>query len=349
MAIGYCRMLPIRRAITALFVFALLSSGVVIGQERATTRALLDSVIAHAKRASQYRDKVDWPTLTQEMHTMAVDADSVPAIAAAVRHLFASLGDEHARLIHDGRAVAYFSGGVKGHMVHFDPAVYDRIQSGVEFAYMATLVDPGVGYVRIVGLPMGDNLAMATAIQAPIDSLRALGAEKWIVDLRYNGGGNMFPMVEGLATVLGDGSAGGVTGYSAAEGGRWKVEHGDFYYDDYSVHLPNNEVPTTLPDVAVLTSMYTVSSGEVVAVAFKGRPNTRFFGEPTGGMVTATDWTQFDPRTALMISVGNYTDRNGKVYTDFVDVDEAISFIPGQPLKSDSTVLRAITWLRDKR
>lgn len=39
--------------------------------------------------------------------------------------------------------------------------------------------------------------------------------------------------------------------------------------------------------VAVLTGSRTASSGEVVAIAFRGRPRTRSFGEPTVELSTA--------------------------------------------------------------
>jgi len=54
--------------------------------------------------------------------------------------------------------------------------------------------------------------------------------------------------------------------------------------------------------VAVLLSRYTVSSGEVVAVSFKGRENTKFFGEATGGYTTVNGYDLIDEELVLIIS-----------------------------------------------
>ncbi|MGV9658891.1 S41 family peptidase [Streptomyces koyangensis] len=42
-----------------------------------------------------------------------------------------------------------------------------------------------------------------------------------------------------------------------------------------------------MPPVAVLTGPRTASAGEAVAIAFRERPDTRTFGDPTSGVPTA--------------------------------------------------------------
>jgi C-terminal processing protease CtpA/Prc len=43
------------------------------------------------------------------------------------------------------------------------------------------------------------------------------------------------------------------------------------------------------PRVAVLTDVGVASSGETMAIAFRGRPNTRSFGTPTCGLSTGVE------------------------------------------------------------
>ncbi|HLP95478.1 MAG TPA: hypothetical protein VK168_15650 [Saprospiraceae bacterium] len=43
-----------------------------------------------------------------------------------------------------------------------------------------------------------------------------------------------------------------------------------------------------------VNAQITDSAGEALAVMFKGRRQTRFFGEKNGGMITVTDWTLSD-------------------------------------------------------
>lgn len=294
-----------------------------------------------------YRDAVDWTALRAELYGMAQGVDSVSGLAPGMSHLFERLGDEHARFIHNNRPIAFYSGPDKPHHDGIDWDVYGRIQNGQTYDFSSELIAANVGYVRVVGLPMGDNVAMSSDIQNAVCAVKAEGADRWIVDLRFNGGGNMFPMVEGLASIIGDGPAGGAVGLTEDQNSTWRVENTDFYYDDFSVQLKEECPYAELPKVAVLTSMYTASSGEVVAVVFKGRDKTRFFGERTHGLTTVNDWTVLDSTSFLLLSVGTYQSRDGIVHTDFVSPDEEITFVPDASSEDDEAIGAALEWLRN--
>ena len=294
-----------------------------------------------------YRDAVDWTSLRAELYGLAHGVDSVSGLAPAMRLLFERLGDEHGRFIYNNRPIAFFSGPDKPQHEGIDWEVYRRIQYGQTYGFSADLVAPNVGYVRVVGLPMGDNIAMSQEIQDAVCRVKEEGADTWVVDLRFNGGGNMYPMVEGLASILGDGPAGGAVGLTEAENSDWRVEDTDFYYDGFSVQLKGECPYAAPPKVAVLTSMYTASSGEVVAVAFKGRDRTRLFGERTHGLTTVNDWTVLDSTAFLLLSVGTYRSRDGVVHEDFVSPDEEIQFVPDASRKDDAALQAALAWLRN--
>ncbi len=311
-------------------------------------QGVLDAVLDHAEEASMYRNKVDWDVLRREAYQLAVGADTIPDLAPAITYMLEELGDTHGRFLYNRQHLSFYTGPDKPHLAGLDVDVYNNIQSGQVYNFEASLLAPSVGYVRIVGLPMGDNTQMSREIQDAVCAVHAMGANDWIVDLRYNGGGNMFPMVEGLAAILGDGPAGGAVGLTEEENATWRVENGDFYYNDQSVQLENACTYEDLPKVAVLTSMYTASSGEVVAVAFKGREHTRFFGEFTHGLTTVNDYTPLDSLSILLLSVSTYQSRDGKVYDAYVDVDEYIPFVPDATMEEDAGVRRALEWLMEK-
>jgi hypothetical protein len=98
-------------------------------------------------------------------------------------------------------------GDPEPHQQHIDPKIWGAIQSG-KHTFQSALLPSQTGYLRVVGMPTGDNTQLAEPILAAICSLQTLGAKHWIVDLRYNGGGNMFPMLAGLSTILGEGEIG---------------------------------------------------------------------------------------------------------------------------------------------
>jgi carboxyl-terminal processing protease len=75
-------------------------------------------------------------------------------------------------------------------------------------------VPPEIGYVR-VGSFSGSGLTpveFAVDVQRRIAAADKAGLSGWIVDLRGNGGGSMWPMVAGLGPILGRRDVGGVRG-----------------------------------------------------------------------------------------------------------------------------------------
>ncbi|MBX2828559.1 MAG: S41 family peptidase [Flavobacteriaceae bacterium] len=308
----------------------------------------LDKIISHAENNSLYRQSVDWENLKAEIYDKTMGLDSVSQLGPALNHMLKTLGDTHARVFHNNQILAYNYSELKEHHQGFESEIYNQIQQVQKYPFMAQMVEDNTGYVRIVGLPMGDNEAMSKEIQDAVCQLIADGAKQWVVDLRYNGGGNMNPMGEGLVPLFEDGIVGGTKGVVPEQDSTWEYTNGDFYNHGYTVALENNCSLSAPPKIAVLTSIYTASSGEVLAVMFKGRENTRSFGQKTYGMVTATDWTVIDDNTAMTISVGYYKDRDGNVYKDYVDVDEEFPFVSAPLSSEDITLQRAVEWLREE-
>ena len=330
-------------------LFYCLVAGTAFGQKSDPVASVLQKIVAHAEKASLYREKIGWDTLRQRVFELAEQAKTVPELGPALKYLLKALGDEHGRVFHNNQIIAYAYGPLKPHQQSFQSEIYAKIQSGKVYAFATKALTPKIGYVRVVGLPMGDNTQMAQAIETEICALAQSGIDHWVVDLRYNGGGNMHPMAEGLALLIGDWMVGGTKGLTLEESSKWAITKGNFYYDDYSINLPSTCKVNRKPKVAVLTSIYTASSGEALAVIFKGREHTRFFGEKTMGMVTATDWEVIDPATAMTISVSYYQDRNGKVYDQYVDVDESLPFVT-EPLSADDFAAnRALAWLKGEK
>ncbi len=317
-------------------------------QQNEAIKTILGAIISHAEEASLYRNDVDWKILKGEIYDMASDANSVAELKPALKYLLKSLGDGHGRIFHNNQILANHDSGTKAHHSTLQNDIYNNVQMGRVYKFHTEMLGKDIGYVRIVGLPMGDNQQMAKEIQDGVCNLIENGAKKWILDLRYNGGGNMHPMAEGIASIIRNGKVGGSKGLTDDESSIWKVENSDFYYDDYSVHLANDCKTSNNPKVAVLTSVYTASSGEAIAVIFKERENTKFFGEKTLGMITVTDWHVIDNSTAMTISVSYYKDRNGNVYDKYVDVDVEIPFVALPLSDEDEAVEEAKVWLEDE-
>ncbi|HEX9564850.1 MAG TPA: S41 family peptidase, partial [Gemmatimonadaceae bacterium] len=161
----------------------------------------------------------------------------------------------------------------------------------------------------------------------------------WIVDLRGAAGVNMWPMIAGLGPVLGEGTLGYFVDPDGAES-VWQYLAGTATLNDSVTQAV--ATPYTLasdnPRVAVLTDGRVAGWGEAVVIAFKGRPNTRYFGEATCGLSTAT--SSFGVAGAvLFLTVADLADRSKGTYGGALLPDEAITI---------HTELRerAIAWLR---
>jgi carboxyl-terminal processing protease len=76
--------------------------------------------------------------------------------------------------------------------------------------FTAASVPERIGYVKVDGCPCEGPSADAysEALQSAIRMADRPGLVGWIVDLRADGGGNMWPMITGLGPILGEGIMG---------------------------------------------------------------------------------------------------------------------------------------------
>jgi C-terminal processing protease CtpA/Prc len=188
-----------------------------------------------------------------------------------------------------------------------------------------------------------------------VDSLQGLirefdssGVCGWIVDLRKNHGGNMWPMLAGLGPLLGDSIVGSFG--PASDGALWR-------YRDGQAWSGSNERPSwgglgtspphrlRHPDapVALLIGRATASSGEATLMAFLGRPHTRSFGDSTAGFNSVNNSYQLPDGATMLITVGYSRDRLGRSYPLRIAPDEVVNSPPGS--SPDSALERATGWL----
>lgn len=95
--------------------------------------------------------------------------------------------------------------------------------------------------------------------------------------------------------------------------------------------------------MAVLIGPSTGSSGEMTALSFMGRPDTRFFGLPSGGYTTANGSYNLPDNAQLYLAVSVSADRNHKRYPHGITPDEEIK-APATDT-TDPTLDAAKVWL----
>ena len=328
-----------------LFLSATLSACACQAQERTFD---FHPIVLAAKNSSLYTARVDWQMVNERFTELTVGKEGED-LKDGLQFLINSLGDKHAsfRSASKNMAIVVYYTGPSDPDPRREGTFINEVINDISAVFSYVKLEDEVGYLKVVGIGPGDVKAQADAIRAGLVDLNARGVDKWILDLRYNGGGNVNPMLAGLAPLLGDGRIGGTVGADGESYRNYSIKDGQFYNGDASF-VEMNENNDISPDekVAVLLSQYTVSSGELTAVAFKGRANTRFFGMDSGGYTTGNGYQQVTEDLFMIISEDIFADRNGVVYETRVGVDEEMEFIHSDDLTEDAQILRAVEWLR---
>lgn len=207
------------------------------------------------------------------------------------------------------------------------------------------LLDGQFGYVLVPTFGSPDQAAIdqfATDLQGVIAVVGASKPCGWVVDLRSNGGGNMWPMLAGIGPALGTGRLGSFKDPDG-RGASWSYENGEAKSDGRTL-AKTLTTPVTLhveaPPVAVLIGPTTASSGEAVAIAFRGRPATRLFGTTTRGLTTSNRVFPLSDGSLLNLTTSAFADRSGTIYPSGVMPDDLWN---GPDVSRDSVPLN---WLR---
>jgi carboxyl-terminal processing protease len=192
-----------------------------------------------------------------------------------------------------------------------------------------------------------DFQEFARKLHGIVLDLQAQKPDGWIIDLRGNGGGNMWPMLAGIGAVLGEGEVGA---FESANGDteKWfyKAGKAGTYAADGREDIASyvEQKPFALPDmawVAVLLDRGTGSSGEAIAISFVGRARERSFGEHTAGFSTSNQLYSLSDGASLFLCVGIELDRTGRRYPDGIDPDVKLHAPDSRPTEDKDGVMQA--------
>lgn len=204
----------------------------------------------------------------------------------------------------------------------------------------------GVGYLRVPSITTTDEatcVLLADSLQKQIQKLTKQGAVNWIIDLRYNTGGNCWPMLAGMSSILGD----GICGYFVKPDRRTSIhiENGAAWHNKTnmcSVTTAFTLLPEQKKNIVVLTGPKTSSAGEILAIAFRGLTNVRFMGEATAGLTTGNASYTLMDGSMLILSVCREADRNGIIVEGKLQPNDRITSVASE----DAARSAAVMWLQ---
>ena len=282
--------------------------------------AYLDEALDVLQARHYLSEQADWSQLREDAADMLeAEGGDIAAARVAISEVIERLGERHSFL----RPARPMTAGPTPRRAEESGG---NTQTPAEIGQVPVwrAVDGGIGYAVLPGLDMREGgQEYAAAYHAELrEALQEMGPEArcgWIIDIRGNTGGNMWPMLWGLDPLLGEGPF----GYFISKEKRIPWVRGGPDAEapilaDTETRYP--QAPAFAIDnadrpVAVLLGSATVSSGEMVALALAGREDVAFFGEPTGGLTTANITHRMPDGASLVVTVSRVAGRDGEIVT----------------------------------
>jgi carboxyl-terminal processing protease len=238
---------------------------------------LLDEALTFMKRNYYRKQEVNWDQLAGAARERLLSFANCDDAYAAITWCFHQLNEQHSFVMSPEKTARYTNDESE------QPRPTDL--SPLIGEIKGEWLQDSIAYLTIPWVSTTDSLIcerVADSLQSVIASLDTRHISRWIIDLRKNSGGNFWPMLAGIGPLLGD----GVCGYFVSASG----EQIPIQYRNGSAFQGRHEIcrvsgtgyhtQCSQKSIVVLTGRRTVSAGEIVALAFKGRQQTRIFGEP---------------------------------------------------------------------
>ena len=306
----------------------------------------LDSSFSIIEKNALNRSKIDWPALRKYVYEKADHAKTYEDILPLYPYIFEQLDDHHGRLIFKNKSY-YWKGN--------DPFVKNKVISDAVQKYTeprSEIINKNIGYILIPGNNDFQSKhidSITTLIKKAIAKVSSKNIKGWIIDLRTNTGGNMYPMIAGLSKLIGEGKAGSFVSFDSQPTGQWSIRNSSLYFGTTKVTEIADQgyaVPAHIP-LVVLTGNYTASSGEMTAISTIGRKRSVIIGEPSGGYTTVNNGFPLNSYSGLNLAVEFAADRNNHVYPKKVTPDILVTGGDNfEDLSQDRKIQQAILWLK---
>lgn len=322
---------------------------VTVEETSTTARNYLNGVLDIMQANSIKRYEIEWSTFRSQTLADAAGAQTTADTYGAIRQAIRRIGDNHS-FLRPPPPVASVPAREISPPLGAAPTQPSNDGSTPALASpRAELLGDRIGYVEVPAYNGGSPQAnddLATEYHRLIEGVDALGTCGWVVDLRGNTGGNMWPMVAGVGPILGEGTVGQFVDPDSVIL--------SWFYRDGSSGIEQNTITSArspysvdpLPPVAVLTDSMTASSGEATAIAFRGRPDARSFGGSTRGLSTANSGYPLGDGATLFLTVATMADRTGQVYGAELQPDELVGGPKTGDPASDLPLRAAMEWLQ---
>ena len=291
--------------------------------------SILKEAIEIVQEHALHKASVDWHKQNDRLADTIRNAKlSINDAHVLVKELLSEIGDGHSHLVTNNHA----------HSWHETKAQYPE-------SYVVHQNRRKFGYIQVPAFQANSDYTeyeFAADISDRLDLMDSEHLSGWVVDLQKNYGGNMWPMLAGLAPLLNVPIAGFFRDADGVDT-PWTIGDSHVGIADSVVLDLGYQISTLqqsdLP-VAILTSNTTCSSGEAMVVAFRGSQTSRQFGEPTFGLSTANGSFELSDGSVIWLTTSTFVDSVGREYGSRLYPDEKT-----HPNQNKSAMDLAVDWM----
>ena len=317
---------------------------------------MVDSVITYLDKSLHIIEtnalnsrNVNWKELRERVYNKASGAKRYEDILPIYSFIFEQIDDHHGSLKYKDKTYSWNkkNGTKVNNTIKAATKKYSSVHS--------EKIGREIGYILIPGNNdfRGQHMdSISRDIKNAIAKINDKHIKGWIIDLRVNTGGNMYPMIAGLTDFIGEGRVGGFITPTNQPDGDWIIKDGMFYVDSVKVSPVRYEgypIKKDIP-IAILIGGNTASSGEMTAITTIGRDKSILIGEPSRGYTTTNLGFKLNEYSGLNLAVDYASDRNGMVYPKNISPDILVSDGDNfEVLKKDQKVKAAISWFRKNK
>lgn len=335
-------------------ILLLLLPGASIAQIKSAVMAdsvklYLDKSLSIIERNALNTKDINWKKLREDVYTKASGAQQYDDILHIYPFIFETINDHHGSLKFKSKTYSW------NKPLQNTSTMAIKLATKKYTTVRSERIAKDIGYLLIPGNDdfRGQHMDSITkSIKKAIARVNDKHIKGWIIDLRVNTGGNMYPMIAGLSDLIGEGKAGGFLTPSYQPDGNWIIKNGTFFVDTVKVTAVKYDgypMKSNMP-IAILISGNTASSGEMTAISTIGRKKSIIIGELSAGYTTSNLGFELNEYSGLNLAVDYASDRNGKIYPKNIEPD--ITVLHGdnfENLQEDLKIKKAVSWIRGNK
>nr|WP_314497806.1 S41 family peptidase [uncultured Chryseobacterium sp.] len=277
-----------------------------ISAQSDSIRTYVTEALNKMKSKSVNKSKLNWEEIFEKTFKETSEAKTVKDTYPGIKKALQSLNDSHSNFYPE-EVIRVYTLGYKATGQEF-PVIKSELMEN-SYAYISL---PDIGSFN-----KDDWNQYINTFYSKVHELQKHNPKGWIIDLRGNFGGMLYPMYAAVAPFIDRKNA---VGTKDAEGAveYYNYKKGKFYEGSTvtQVFQVTQQQPKQIKaPIALLVNKVTGSSAEFITAAFVGQKNVKIIGTNTQGLTSGNQEYKLSDGSFLVLTIGNIVDRTGKEYS----------------------------------